>query len=240
MCIEDVQNNYFLGRLINEENGLYYYRTSGINASKGSLILFQFDNMIIASARLLGIEKYDVSVDDPYHGAFKFDVHSIKIFQPITLAEINRIDNNITKFSQVKQEIKPQFMDAIDDLIQSKQVTIIPDELSKQHHEKFIEGSKKQIIVNAYERNYKARQLCIDYYGSTCVVCGFDFAKFYGDEFEGKIHVHHIKPLSEINESYEVDPINDLRPICPNCHLVLHSKINGELYDIDELKSKIK
>lgn len=71
-------------------------------------------------------------------------------------------------------------------------------------------------------------------------VCGFDFGKFYGDEFEGKIHVHHIKSLSEINEEYEVDPINDLKPVCPNCHLALHSKVGDNPYGIDELKAKIQ
>jgi 5-methylcytosine-specific restriction protein A len=30
--------------------------------------------------------------------------------------------------------------------------------------------------------------------------------------------------LSEINEDYYVDPENNLRPICPNCHAMLHRK----------------
>lgn len=57
--------------------------------------------------------------------------------------------------------------------------------------------------------------------------------------FYRQVPVHHIKALSEINDLYEVDPIKDLRPVCPNFHLVLHSKIDGDTYDIDELKWKI-
>ncbi len=34
---------------------------------------------------------------------------------------------------------------------------------------------------------------------------------------EGFIHVHHLKPLSEVGYEYRVDPIRDLRPVCPNC-----------------------
>ena len=90
-----------------------------------------------------------------------------------------------------------------------------------------IEGAMRDILSNKYERNLKARSRCIAYYGTTCQVCGFDFGAVYGEEFAGKIEVHHRKPLSEIKEDYVVDPVKDLIPVCPNCHLVLHSKKGG-------------
>lgn len=37
----------------------------------------------------------------------------------------------------------------------------------------------------------------------------------------------HRTPLQFQNEEYEVDPILDLIPVCPNCHMVLHSKKDG-------------
>ena len=33
-----------------------------------------------------------------------------------------------------------------------------------------------------------------------------------------------MKPLSEIGEKYEVDPLIDLIPVCPNCHVILHKR----------------
>jgi 5-methylcytosine-specific restriction protein A len=30
--------------------------------------------------------------------------------------------------------------------------------------------------------------------------------------------------LAEIQREYVIDPIRDLRPVCPNCHLIIHSK----------------
>lgn len=54
------------------------------------------------------------------------------------------------------------------------------------------------------------------------MVCGFNFSKFYGKIGEGFIHVHHLQELSSIGHEYEVDPIEDLRPVCPNCHAMLH------------------
>jgi predicted HNH restriction endonuclease len=37
------------------------------------------------------------------------------------------------------------------------------------------EGSRHQVTVNAYERDPVARDKCIQHYGPTCVVCGFNF-----------------------------------------------------------------
>ena len=73
-----------------------------------------------------------------------------------------------------------------------------------------------------------ARKKCIEHYGAKCAVsnCGFDFEKLYGDIGKGFIHVHHLTQLSDIGQGYEVDPIKDLRPVCPNCHAMLHQKIH--------------
>ena len=111
---------------------------------------------------------------------------------------------------------------------------IYPDEILENN---LIEGAKKQIIVNAYERSSQARQQCIDEYGYKCTICAFDFEDVYGEIGKNFIHVHHLKPLSEIEEKYEINPINDLRPVCPNCHAMLHKKVPA--YSIEEIKSKI-
>ncbi|CAG4885231.1 HNH endonuclease [Georgfuchsia toluolica] len=88
--------------------------------------------------------------------------------------------------------------------------------------EKYVEGATKKIAVNYYERNQKARKKCIDHYDSKCTVCNFDFEKTYGEIGKAFIHVHHVLPLSKVGESYVVDPINDLRPVCANCHAMIH------------------
>jgi 5-methylcytosine-specific restriction protein A len=76
--------------------------------------------------------------------------------------------------------------------------------------------------VNAYERDPRARKACLAHHGTNCSVCGFNFESRYGKIGEGFIHVHHLVPLSEVGEDYEVDPIADLLPVCPNCHAMLH------------------
>ncbi len=99
------------------------------------------------------------------------------------------------------------------------------------------EGAFKRINVNAYERNPVARARCIAAHGAICSVCGFNFASVYGAEAAGFIHVHHLKPLSEIQENYEVDPVVDLVPVCPNCHAVIH--MSNPPKTIDQVKSQI-
>lgn len=48
--------------------------------------------------------------------------------------------------------------------------------------------------------------------------------KIYGDIAEGFIHMHHLVPLSAVKEDYLLDPVNDLLPVCPNCHAMLHRR----------------
>ena len=113
---------------------------------------------------------------------------------------------------------------------------LYPDEIRNPNE--IVEGAKVRAFVNRYERSSKARRECVKRYGYACCVCGFDFQERYGILGENYIHVHHIVPLSDIQEGYIVDPIKDLRPVCPNCHSMLHRA--EEQLDIDELKKLLR
>jgi predicted HNH restriction endonuclease len=73
-----------------------------------------------------------------------------------------------------------------------------------------------------YERSPKNRKDCIAYHGLDCKVCRMNFKDIYGELGENFIHVHHIVPLSEMENSYKLDPREDLVPLCPNCHAMVH------------------
>jgi predicted HNH restriction endonuclease len=98
------------------------------------------------------------------------------------------------------------------------------NEITDENISQLSEGSIKQVKVNAYERNPKARTECIAHYGLACSCCGFDFFKIYGEIGQDFIHVHHLTLISEIKKEYHVNPIDDLRPVCPNCHAMIHRK----------------
>jgi len=101
------------------------------------------------------------------------------------------------------------------------------------------EGGRQRIIVNAYERNAKARAICLSRWGSCCAVCGFNFGDKYGEPFRGLIHVHHLTPVSSRPERYTLKPSRDLRPVCPNCHAALHHRKNPP-YTINEMKAMLR
>jgi len=104
--------------------------------------------------------------------------------------------------------------------------------------QKFKEGISRKVLVNTYERNSTARIVCINNYGLNCSVCGFNFYSSYGEIGFGMIHIHHLIPMSKIKEEYILDPIKDLRPVCPNCHAVIH-RVEPPL-TIEEVKKLIE
>jgi len=115
---------------------------------------------------------------------------------------------------------------------------VLPEELSDET-EIFLEGAVKRIAVNAYERNPQARAACLRAHGLSCAVCDFNFASVYGEIGENFIHVHHLKPIALTDSEYTINPVEDLRPVCPNCHAMLHRRKGPIPYSIEELAAFI-
>lgn len=90
----------------------------------------------------------------------------------------------------------------------------------------------ENITLSRYERNPFARQECINHYGLSCVVCGFNFEETYGDLGRDFIHIH------DIGASGEINPVEDLRPVCSNCHAMIHW--GGETLSIEEMGRFLK
>ncbi|MCD7806975.1 MAG: HNH endonuclease [Lachnospiraceae bacterium] len=102
-----------------------------------------------------------------------------------------------------------------------------------------MEGRVKEYYSKKYERNAGNRAAAIRIHGTRCAICGFDFEETYGKLGKGFIEVHHIKPLSEINEEVVVNPETDLICVCSNCHRMLH-RFKDYIIEADELKKMIK
>jgi predicted HNH restriction endonuclease len=68
-----------------------------------------------------------------------------------------------------------------------------------------------------------------------CKVCGFDFESVYGSLGQGFVHVHHLSPVSEAGQEYQIDPVRHLITVCPNCHAMLHKRTPP--YTVAELQA---
>ena len=102
----------------------------------------------------------------------------------------------------------------------------------------YAEGAASHVIVNAYERNRQAREACLRYYGRSCAACGFNFEANYGEATAGYIQVHHLVPIAQVGAKYQLRPIRDLRPVCPNCHAAIHRR--EPPFSIEEIKNMLQ
>jgi hypothetical protein len=150
---------------------------------------------------------------------------------PGTSCELKKIATQITQVINGTGKV-PQHHTADS----NKRPTVFPSEI--QPHLKYPEGAVCRVTVNAYERSPTARRACLEHHGTTCSICEFDFGRVYGPVMDGFVHVHHLRELSNIGVEYNVDPIADLRPVCPNCHAVLHSRTPA--FAIEEVAALIK
>lgn len=123
--------------------------------------------------------------------------------------------------------VRPELVDKLEmiwfDILttqKNKHNPFIPTDSNSQ--KVYVEGTPNQIIITKYERNPFARKKCLEYYGYTCVICDFNFEKTFGEVGKNFIHVHHLTQVATIGKTYEIDPIKDLRPVCPNCHSIIH------------------
>lgn len=102
------------------------------------------------------------------------------------------------------------------------------------------EGEKKHVEYETAHRNPTLRQACIDKYGYQCQCCGMDFKSLYGEELGGNfIEVHHLKMISTYDESKPNDYVENLVPLCSNCHSMIHHGKEGPL-TLGELRKAYK
>lgn len=98
------------------------------------------------------------------------------------------------------------------------------------------EGSAYEKTITKHERNPINRRLCLQLKGYACAVCGIEFEKVYGKIGHNFIEVHHINPVADMGDDHVVDIINELIPLCSNCHSMIHRR--KPPYSIEELKKR--
>lgn len=98
------------------------------------------------------------------------------------------------------------------------------------------EGERTGTLTTKIERSLLNRSICLAFHGYSCMACGVNLREKYGDVAYQFIHVHHLHPVSKIGVS-NPDPVNDMVPLCPNCHEVAHLK--SPPYTVSEITEMI-
>ena len=110
----------------------------------------------------------------------------------------------------------------------------ISNDLKLLAHENSIEGGRGERLISYFERKPKLRAAAIKIHGTSCLACGFNFETAYGVHGKNYIEVHHIVPISTLEEPSTIDPRHDLAVLCSNCHRMVHRKQDVPL-SVDEL-----
>ena len=155
---------------------------------------------------------------------------------PISVAEIR---DKIGYQPRGAVKIIKKWRATVEDMIALRSTQLlspIPEEI-EETQQQYFEGAKKTVIVNAYERYPAARIHCISHWGYQCQACGVILKNTYGDIASEFIQVHHLTPIHQLGQEYALNPIDDMRPVCPNCHAMLHRRTPP--FSIQELKNKI-
>lgn len=101
------------------------------------------------------------------------------------------------------------------------------------------EGKERYYYGKKYERDASNRRKTIEFHGVNCSVCGFNFESVYGERGRDFIEVHHLKPLSTLDEPVIVNPKTDLIPVCSNCHRMIHRRAE-QVLSPDQLRQLMK
>lgn len=204
---------------------------------------------IFASGRIVSAPyptQHSEDVDTTQHSVMiEFDYLLNPTLDPIL--SIERLTSAIVSQQNWTPEasgiaIRPEVVDELEEewfeFLRSNHLLYDTADESSTGTKTFVEGAAVQVLQTRYERNVYARKACLSYYGYTCSVCGLNFEKTYGDIGYQFIHVHHLTQVSEIKQEYRVNPVQDLRPVCPNCHAMLHRRTPP--FTIEELRNKLQ
>ncbi len=102
--------------------------------------------------------------------------------------------------------------------------------------EGYAEGLVETVVVNRYERDTRNRRAAIEKHGTRCFGCDLEMQEKYGKVAEGYIHIHHTEPLSQVGGP-RTPNLDELIPLCPNCHAVVH--LQTPPLTVDQLRKRI-
>ena len=112
--VVDIQQKFFLEDLPFRPDGGYLHYRYGLKSPSGSVVLFQYRNVLVASAIFRDAARFAEPDENGYEGTLYFDATSIQVFDPIGSDVISQIWPEFRRFSHVKQSLDPKGYSALE------------------------------------------------------------------------------------------------------------------------------
>jgi hypothetical protein len=101
------------------------------------------------------------------------------------------------------------------------------------------EGRRRLVLHLQRERNQTLVRKKKDQAASLdCEICRFSFSRAYSGAAGDYCEVHHLLPLSKVEQSTRTR-MEDLAILCANCHRVVHLRDEPEPYTLNEVRSML-
>jgi hypothetical protein len=176
-----------------------------MGAHAGDRALFHLPACGLAARGVIGTEPRDHG-----QGRYRATVRKIALLAPAVPLAFLRKNHRSWKWPTY-----PKGYTTIDGRIEARL-----EELLNRYQKEKLKGVSKSAPVTRYERNRKAWQECIAYYGKSCYGCGISFGKTYGETAEEYIQVHHLKAVRKrrrIRGRSDQGPSTDLPELSCGC-----------------------
>ena len=122
----DIYN--FIIKTMKDRNGVYYYPGRAMRCPNNTLVFFQYDGTLVASAILLATVRgvcFD-EIGNKYAGHYVFNMATMVIYDvPISKEQIQSINTRFNGFNQSKQRIDIDLKDKLLQMIERNCPTII-------------------------------------------------------------------------------------------------------------------
>lgn len=113
------------------------------------------------------------------------------------------------------------FRGGTDTLVDDDDNSIIPDNSRHSSDDVILERRRLRYHQKVERANLRKVKQALGY---TCIACGFDFLRTYGELGRDFIEAHHLTPLHQYTESGAValNASRDFVVLCANCHRMVH------------------
>lgn len=221
--------------------------TKGLNAEKGTLVLFQYKAHIIASAILDEKVVFNNKLGGVYRGAYRFIPSSIAVFNPIESMELKNIWKDFAGLNRVQHSLDVNKYIKFDELLVEKQIKFVEDKENEDSFQKAVEkthlnsplddndepldplgisigGKSKRWIRNSLTSK---KAIVLAKYR-----CEFNEnhlwfkSKFTGQNY---VEAHHLIPMEfqgQFKRSLDVKA--NIVSLCPLCHKTIHHASSEE------------